>query len=253
MATSDADLSCVLSVYSLLATLHIVPSGCIKASKDSVISLIPEMMIKRAEHGVYFCLEQPLRAKLPLLGKFKAIDNVIFLAAQERPMGTYLWGVPVDPLLNWTPPKGTALIEEDKLFWSAKLPHADVAELAEIENTVTHPQLRAMVDKFISHCPTFKSAGIRSISDPQVRADLGYVKTITKAVVLGEQGARKAAAQKATTSKERERHGLMNAVDQWVPEVDACFYQTHEIFSWVHDDLTLHPMRIWAVVWATTK
>jgi len=130
MATSDADLSCVLSVYSLLATLHIVPSGCIKASKDSVISLIPEMMIKSAEHGVYFCLEQPLRAKLPLLGKFKAIDNVIFLAAQERPMGTYLWGVPVDLL----------------------------------------PQLRAMVDKFISHCPTFKSAGIRSISDLQCSA-----------------------------------------------------------------------------------
>jgi len=170
MATSDADLSCVLSVYSLLATLHIVPSGCIKASKDSVISLIPEMMIKSAEHGVYFCLEQPLRAKLPLLGKFKAIDNVIFLAAQERPMGTYLWGVPVDPLLNWTPPKGTALIEEDKLLWRAKLPHADVTELAEIENTVMHPQLRAMVDKFISHCPTFKSAGIRSISDLQCSA-----------------------------------------------------------------------------------
>ena len=175
---------------------------CIKASKDAVISLIPggdsvsltsvsivsvvpEMMIKSAERGVYFCLaggdgDAPRRATLPLLGKFGAIDNVIFLATRETPIGTYLLGVPVDTLLSWTPPAATQLIEEDKFFWSGKMPHVDLQELTEVENTATHPHLVATVDKFISHCPTFKNAGIRNIAQLRARADIGWCKMIAK-------------------------------------------------------------------------
>ena len=93
-------------------------------------------MIKNPEPGVYFCLaggdgDAPairlFRATLPLLGKFGAIVNVIFLATRETPIGTYLLGVPVDTmvdtLLNWTPPpQASQPIEEDKFLWSAKMP-----------------------------------------------------------------------------------------------------------------------------------
>lgn len=224
---------------------------CIKASKDAVFSLIPngesvslvstcivsvvpEMMIKSSEPGVYFCLaggdsDAPIRATMPLLGKFGAIDNVIFLAARETPIGTYLLGVPVDTLLNWTPPtQASQTIEEDKFLWSAKMPHEDLQELAEVENTATHPQLLATVDKFISHCPTFKMAGIKSITQLRARSGLGYEKSITKAVTLGEQLDRKSADKKGKASKDQKESegGGADAKTKWA-ELKTVLLETH--------------------------
>ena len=134
------------------------PTRTIKASKNSVVSLVPdgdemsytsitivsvvpELMLKSDVGGVYFCLvaeeaDRPLRMELPLLGKFDPTDNTIFLGARQTPMGTYLWGITVSDLIEWTPPaKASTPIDEDKLLHSVKLPHANLKELVPVTNT----------------------------------------------------------------------------------------------------------------------
>ena len=66
------------------------------------------------------------------------------MATRETPIGTYLMGVPVDVLLTWTPPAQAAqIIEEEKFVMMLKMPHVDLKELVEVENTTTHPHLLA--------------------------------------------------------------------------------------------------------------
>ena len=44
------------------------------------------------------------------------------------------------------------IIEEGKFVMMIKMPHVDLKELVEVENTTTHPHLLATLDKFITHC-----------------------------------------------------------------------------------------------------
>ena len=98
-------------------------------------------MLKSESESVYFCLvaedsDRPLRVVLPLLGKFDPSDNVIFLMTRETPFGTYLVGISVSDLLEWTPPrKANDPIDEDKLLSAFKLPHTNLKELVPITNT----------------------------------------------------------------------------------------------------------------------
>ena len=227
------DRRCIKSAKD--SVISLIPDGeSVSLTSVSIISVVPEMMIKSAEVGVYWCLaggagDRPLQAKLPLLGKFGAIDNIIFLATRETPIGTYLMGVPVDLLLSWTPPAQAAqIIEEEKFVMMIKMPHVDLKELVEVENTTTHPHLLATLDKFISHCAMFKNVGIRSSAQLRARADLGYVKTITKAVTHGEQLDRKAAQLKAKTAKDKKEStgGGADANTKWAT-LKTVLLETH--------------------------
>jgi hypothetical protein len=143
-----------LSFYSIAYNL-IAPEKLISSSVDSVFAV---MTTKEGE--------APLMGVLPKVAKFGAIDDMVVVAIKQTPMFTYLWGLSVEELIGWkAPASATQPIDEDKLFGLQKVPHADLKELVELENTATHPHLKAMLDKLISHCPTFKAAKIKAAAD----------------------------------------------------------------------------------------
>jgi hypothetical protein len=222
----------------------------LKASKDSVFSLtpngdelsfcsltldsvIPKTLVKSEQKSLYFVAskgdgEAPLHCKLPVIASFKTIDNVVVVASKQTPNGTYMWGVPVDTLVAWKPPsKATDMMCEDGVLSLFKLPHADLEGFSGVENTATH-RLREMLDKFISHSPTFKAAKIKSVADMRKYADLGYEASIKASIIAGEDLERKAAKAKGASSRDNnESHGGGDEARQKWALLKTALLETH--------------------------
>jgi hypothetical protein len=97
----------------------------------------------------------PMRANFLIAG-----DAVIF-AAKRAGTVTYLWGITVENLIAWAPPKKAGeLVPEEGIMQSWKSTHSDIKELVALADTETHP-LTALADKLMSHLPTFAAAKIK--------------------------------------------------------------------------------------------
>ena len=183
----------------LSAALNVITPARLIPSKTNSIFFSVSTSKEQAAH----------RRMMPVVAKFGAINDMVVAAVKQTPIGTYLWGVPMSELLAWRPPTpATATIDESELFLPVKVPHVDLKEIGELENTTTHPHLKAQFDKFLSHCPTFRASKIRCAADIYQTESWGFEKTIKVALLAGEDLERKEAAKKAKAAKDRRvSHG----------------------------------------------
>ena len=218
------DISAVPEISMELPDITVEPGYALLAAKESVFAITPDVdpfsfmsvsfvytnlgkLIKADADSIYFTVtmkdeERTQHYQLPCIAKFGAINDSIVFAVKQTKVGTYIWCVPVKEMLSWKAPSSAAIpINEDGIFVSYMVPHADLKELAPLVDTTTHKTLRATVDKFISHCSTFRAAKMRSIACMKKHAGLGFAKAVTVALIAGEDIERKAAADKGKKAK----------------------------------------------------
>ena len=202
--------STLVVVASKTHVISVVPDGKEMSFFSIAYNLVsPTKLMRTDEPSIFWSVTtetfEAAPAKiLPLVARFGSINDVVVVAVKQTKNGTYFWGMPIDELIGWKPPKSaTDVVAEDLLFSLYKLPHSDLKEVVELENTTTHPQLKAMLDKLLSHCPTFKAAKIKSASEMAARQSWGYVRMIKAALLAGEDLERKAAAAKGKAAKDK--------------------------------------------------
>ena len=196
------------------SVIKIVPDGEeMSFYSSSVESIVPKNLIKTDELSISWSVsphDEPEVCRLgylPAIAKFKSINNVVVVALKQTPMRTYMWGIPVETLIAWRPPqKAGDAIAEDGVLCQFELPHPDLDAFTAVENTATHA-LKSLLDKFLSHCPTFKAAKIRSIAQLVSHSEAGFVPCMKKALLAGEDLDRKAAAQKGKSSRDKNESG----------------------------------------------
>ena len=65
-----------------------------------------------------------------------------------------------------------------------KVPNAKLLSISPLEKTATH-DLPALLDKLLSHCPSFKHALVRSTADMKKHSALDYGKAAQRACDAG--------------------------------------------------------------------
>jgi len=124
----------------------------------SYASVIPTKLVKSDAPSVRFAImenpgDEPIEGTFPFVARFEAINDVVMIALKQTKNITYAWGVPVDKLIEWVPPRGARdLIDEDAVFVPFKLPNEGIMSVHKLENTSTH-KLRDMLDKLAALKP----------------------------------------------------------------------------------------------------
>ena len=158
-----------------------------------------------------------MEGAFPFVARFQAINDVVMVALKQTKTNTYLWGVPVDKLIEWVPPRGARdTIDEDAVFIPFKLPNEGIVSVHKLENTSTH-KLRDLLDKLISHTPTFRWAKIKSIREIDKHVANSYEKNVKVALLAGELRERKLADDKGVSSGDANESsgGGKDSMEKW--------------------------------------
>ena len=194
------------------AVISISPDEEMSYLSVSFASVMPQRLIKSDAEHVRFAIvqnetEKPLAGVFPLVARFEATNDVVIIGIKQSVVGTYIMGIPVSTLIAWRPPQGTRdEISEDGVFLQFKMPCNGLQSLAPLEKTATH-DLPSMLDKLLSHCPTFRRAGIKSAKELRNYAAAGYEKAVKAACLAGEGLARAAANDKGTATRGKQNEG----------------------------------------------
>ena len=165
-------------------------------------------------HKFYFGQQNDVMSNegKPMHAKFKVAGDAIVLALKLNNNQPWLYGITVANLLKFIdepPARSGDLIEEEKWLQTWKLPHEDIESLVPLVDSATH-KFNDMVDRLISHLPSFKKVGIRNQKDMAAWAKKGFEKTVKKVLHENEMAERKEAKEKgarANDAKESEANG----------------------------------------------
>ena len=105
-------------------------------------SALPKMVYSAGVAGHYFNFGEGVRFSSgePLRATFSAAADVVTFAEKQIVEMVYIYGIPAEKLLSWTPPARRDDVDEAKLLTVWPVPRADIAELIPLENTETHPE-----------------------------------------------------------------------------------------------------------------
>ena len=155
--------------------------------------------------GHYFVFGQKPLITLPgkpMRAVFKEADDAAIIAFKQTGNTTYLYGMTVPKLLEWSPPKeATTNIDELGLLQTWKSTHADISELVPLEKSVTH-DFKALAEKLMSHMPTFSAHKIRSPKDVEKWCDNTFMYNVKAVIDASEVDDRKRAKEKSVTARD---------------------------------------------------
>ena len=124
----------------------------------SVVSKMTYRVPSVHSHYLVFGKSPLINTGGPMRANFLIAGDAVIFAAKRAGTVTYLWGITVENLIAWAPPKKAGeLVPEEGIMQSWKSTHSDIKELVALADTETHP-LTALADKLMSHLPTFAAA-----------------------------------------------------------------------------------------------
>ena len=198
----------IVNKSSLIGTIGVEAEPTVKflqiasvMSKDTFYAGVP---------GHYFVFAPPLHVCTsvhisdgqPMRAYFKEAGDAVIVAFKLSPSNVYLYGITVEKLIEWKPPaKATDSIVEEGLLQTWKATHDDITSLVALQNTETH-KLKDLIDKLISHVPTFQQHKVRSGLDALKWCKKTFESNVKAVVDMSELEERKRAKEKSTTARD---------------------------------------------------
>jgi hypothetical protein len=156
--------------------------------------------------GHYFVMNaKPEFQSLPVVCHFEGgANDAVILAYKVVDTRAYAYGIVVDKIINFKPPKDnqrTTEIDEAQIFSSFKLPHAGIVSVTKLRNTDTH-KIRDMLDNMVQYIPLFKQAKIKNLKDLEAVETNTVHANISRACLAAETRLRRTAKERGTTSRD---------------------------------------------------
>ena len=146
-------------------------------------SIVPERTYRAGIHAHYIVFgEEPrFSSGEPMRLNRKASDDMVIFLGKQSGKITYLYGLPVSELMEWSAPRAPSeMVDEVKMFSSIKMTNEDISELVPLTNTETHRGLRDQAELLMSHMPSFYLHKVRNFKDAKAWCRAGYEANIKK-------------------------------------------------------------------------
>jgi hypothetical protein len=213
MATSEKFLGAgKMIITDKLTTVHV---SSIEGEPDRAYSLDlfggfcdAGKAFRTSVPGAYFLIGQkifipPPNLQPPMIVEFQGEQSDLVVAAYRHSGGlSFLYGIPVDKLMEWKPPAKKEDFKEESVLISIKIDNAAIEGVHEIKNTETH----AIKDKFEELLPYIHSMQFKPnlkleklkdferYKDPVKRKSLTFANMVRQVCGQGELRDRKSAS-----------------------------------------------------------
>ena len=155
-------------------------------------------------HYIVFGSDKIISTGEPMRVNFDAAEDAVVFCYKVTGKIVSFYGITIEALIAWVPPKAVKeVIDESGLLQTWKSTHADIKELVPLVNTETHPHLKALAVKFMSHMPTFSLVKIKDAKGAQSWCDNTFTHNIKYTIDLSEVEARQRAKEKSQTAKDK--------------------------------------------------